>query len=110
MDKKNRALFREMDDFSKIDMVWPFLKTKVDELGLGSVATQALEKWRSDVMSMPQFAERPLNVCPPDPYSAEGLRRLRLVDLCSCPILPHDVVERTYRLLSELRTLQPASS
>lgn len=108
LDKRNRILLRKVDDFTKIAIVWPILTTKVDELGLGSAATQALEKWHSDVMSMPQFAGLPqlaglARLYPHDRY-VEGLRRLRLIDLCACPILPDGVLERTERLLMELRT------
>ncbi|CAK0826785.1 unnamed protein product [Prorocentrum cordatum] len=106
LDKRTRSLFREMDDLIKISVVWPVLKSKVDELGFGSVATRALEKWRVDVMSMPEFAGRPLDVRLLKPHCVKGLRRLRLTDLCACPILPEGVVERTERLLRELRALE----
>ncbi|CAK0849949.1 unnamed protein product [Prorocentrum cordatum] len=106
LDKQTRSLFREMDDLTKISVVWPALKSKVDELGFGSVATRALDKWRGDVMNMPEFAGQPLDVRLLNPYCVEGLRRLRLTDLCARPILPEGVVERTERLLTELRVFE----
>jgi hypothetical protein len=86
-------------------MLWPILSTKVGELGLGDRATQALEKWRCDVMSMPQFAGRPMGVRLPNPNMLKELNTMKLSDLCVRAILPDCVVERTERLLIELRVL-----
>lgn len=100
---------RKMDEPRKIGIVWTVLKAKVDEIGLGIGATQALEKWRSDVMRMPQFAGRILNVRLLDAQRLTSLLRelsnMTLSDLCHCPILPDGVVQRTENLLKELRTI-----
>ncbi|CAK0874667.1 unnamed protein product [Prorocentrum cordatum] len=106
LDKRSRQLFREMDDLSKIRTVWPVLKSKMDEVGLGGVATRALEKWRCDITSMPEFAGHPQDVRLPSQHCLERLRRFRLTDLCACPILPECVAERTERLLMELRAFE----
>merc|ERR1719356_2141314 len=34
--KRSRTVLSQVDDFTKIGMVWPVLKTKVGELGLGN--------------------------------------------------------------------------
>jgi len=94
-----------LDDISKIGIVWGVLGAKVGELGLGQEAAQALEKWRCDVMSMPQVAGRPLSVQRLQPALSKELHALRITDLCVRPILPDGVVERTGRLLVELRTI-----
>jgi hypothetical protein len=95
-----------MDGLSKIGTVWPFLMAKVDELCLGVGATQALVKWRSDIMSMPQFAGHPLNVHLLNPNEAKELNKMTLADLCSSNSIFSDVVaERTDHLMMELRII-----
>jgi hypothetical protein len=94
-----------MDDLSKIVTLLPFVRAKIDELGLGIVATQALEKWRSDVMSMPQFAGRPMSAPLPSPNLSKELSKVTLSELCVSTLLPDGVAERTERLLMELRVV-----
>jgi len=105
--KKSRAVFGGVDDCSKIGMVWPVLQAKVGELGLGSRAAQALEEWRYDVVGLPQFAGRPMGVRLLSPSLLKELNGMMLSDLCTRPILPDGVVERTKRLLIELRAMAP---
>lgn len=103
--KRSRTVLSQVDDCSKIGMLWLVLQTKVSELGLGDRAMQALEKWRCDVMSMPQFAGRPMGVRLPNPNMLKELNTMKLSDLCVRAIMPDCVVERTVRLLMELRIL-----
>jgi len=103
--KRSRTSFSLLDDCAKFGVVWPVLAAKVGELGLGKGAAQALERWRCDVVSMPQVAGRPLTVQLLNRNLSKELNALRIADLCVRPILPDGVVERTDRLLVELRTL-----
>jgi len=107
--KKSRTVLSQVDDCAKFGMVWPILKTKVDELGLGNRAAQALEKWRCDVMSMPEFAGRPMGVRLSNPTMLKELNAMKLSDLCVRPILPDGAHERAGLLLIELRIIASAT-
>ncbi|CAK0857447.1 unnamed protein product [Prorocentrum cordatum] len=110
LDKKTRMLFRQMDDLTRITTVLPCLQAKIHELDSGTAATRALEKWRDDIMRMPQFAGHSLDAPGLEPYCVEALRRLSLTDLCGYPILPESVVACTKRLLMELMASEHTNS
>ncbi|CAK0832140.1 unnamed protein product [Prorocentrum cordatum] len=108
--KQTRTLFGQMDDRGKVCAVWPVLRAKVEELGLGHGAVRALERWRGDVTSMPQLAGLPMSVRQLNRSHSSALDKTRLSDLCAQPILPDCVAERTERLLAELRIIASVTS
>lgn len=105
LDKRHRQVFGLMNRREQVEALRCTMAAKVEELGLGATAAQALEEWRREVAAASPLQERSVV----SPVDARRLQRhldnLYLNDLCFLPA-PNDVRAASMRLLERLRALR----